>query len=121
MNLLRRGSKWLTGQMAEHASEPVTYRQGSVSVLIPSAMRIRRDVEVMDDDGMMTWVQVHEFRFEMRWLAAQQIGPRKGDLITETIDGDERRFEVMPVGGKPAWKDASNDGHWISVMTKAVM
>jgi hypothetical protein len=120
MNLLRRGSHWLTGRMEEHASEPLEYRQGRRSAMIPSAVKIRREVEAMDEDGFVTTIQVHEFRIRSELLKEQYITPRSGDELRETIDGETSIYQVMPTPGRPVARDMANDGHWISVMSKLV-
>ena len=120
MNLLDRGSRWLTGQMAQHAGTRVLFRRGSIAIMLEQVVKFRREVEVIDEDGIPTIIQVFEFRVSIEAFEIAGITPRTGDLLIETIDGDESNYEVMPTQGIPAVKDMANDRHYMSLMTKRV-
>lgn len=120
MNLLDRGSRWLSTQMAQHAGTRVVYRRGSKSILLTEVVKFRREVEVIDEDGMPTKIQVFEFRCMTEDFIADDIVPRPGDLMTEIAYHEESHYEVMPTQGLPAIKDAANDQHWLSILTKRI-
>jgi hypothetical protein len=120
MDMIRRGSQWLGGQLARHAATEITYRQGSASLSIPGATKVRRDIDVLDDDGMMTVVQVYEWRCSANAFAVAAIKPRMGDEIVEIEDGEESVYEVMPIAGMPATQEMSTHGHRLKIRTKLV-
>lgn len=120
MDILRRGTQWLGGQLARHAANEITYRQGATSLSLPGATKVRQDIEVLDDDGMMTIVQVYEWRVAAVAFAVAGIKPRIGDEIREVVDGDERVYEVMPISGMPAVQDMSTHGYRLKIRTKLV-
>lgn len=120
MNLLDRGSRWLTGQMVQHAGTRVLFRRGPISIMLDECVKFRREVEVIDEDGIPTIIQVFEFRVKAEAFELAGITPRTGDMLLEVIDGDESTYEVMPTQGVPSVKDMSNDRHYMSLMTKRV-
>jgi hypothetical protein len=120
MNLLDRGQRWLTGQMAQHAGTRVLFRRGPISIMLDRVVKLRREVEVIDEDGMPTIIQVFEFRVESEAFLLSGITPRTGDQLVETIDGEDSHYELMPTQGMPTVKDGSNDRHRMSLLTKRV-
>lgn len=121
MNLLDRGSRWLTGQMMQQGGCMITYIRDEATLARVTAVKIRREVEVWDEDGMPLRVLMIEFRIDRRDIYGTTLEPRSGDVIEEqTKDGDLYRYMVTPPQNRPMSKDMANDHHYLSVHTKQV-
>jgi hypothetical protein len=93
---------WLKRQLRDHASVLVTYRRGNTSVAVRATLGTSL-LRVQDGHG-----QTKVERVDRDFIIAKE------DLIlngqpTEPEDGDKIDlgsvcYEVMPIGGDPAWR-----------------
>lgn len=112
-NLLKQGLAFLTQQMTEYASEPITYRRGASSVDVQAVVG-RKLLRVEDADGgirveltdLDVCIPMDAFSFN----GVDRIEPARGDLIELTLPYDVQTFEVLPVGNEPAWRWADPIG-----------
>ena len=96
VNLLKQGSDWLGGVLAEHASGQVTYRRGLTDTAV-NAVHGKTDVEIADESGLTIQGAAKDFLI----LASQlPYEPEPGDVIV----ADGRQYEVMPLAGDSCWR-----------------
>jgi hypothetical protein len=114
---------------AEAAGGTVRYSRHGIYVDMITVAE-EQDYKIADESGVPTDVggavinvaNVHFRDFILRAadlvIDGKTITPRSGDKITETIQGNERTYEVMPAGqlGEASWLTA--DGSVLRVHTK---
>ena len=106
VNMLKTGLAYLTSQLANYASELVTYARGTDSVVVPAVIGHKL---LRIDDGMggvkLEWTDIDcIIPADQLILAGQRITPIRGDLIVVSTDYNEQTFEVLPYGMDPPWR-----------------
>ena len=120
-NLARWGSGWLLDQQKAHWSSPVLYARGAASVEVRAQIG-RTPFGVDSGAGMV----VEEVSRDFIVLAAdlvidgQQIEPRAGDRITETLRGRTFVYEVNSPGKGQPWRWDDDFGTAYRIYTKQV-
>jgi len=108
-------------QDADFFGSAVVVHRGGLTASV-TAIAEEEDNEVHDDQGMLTIVRsrnyviaASEYRF-----GGQVVEPRSSDRFVETVNGESRTYEAMPIGSLPAFQDSDGDGvRWL-VRTKRV-
>lgn len=121
-NLMQDGATWLGNRLKWHAGRTVTYRrsQGTVSLVGCVTMN---EYEVPNLDGLSTEVQSYDWTITAADLVIHgvQVTPQVGDQITETLNGTERIWEVLPVSqDKPCYEWLDTSGLLLLIHTKQV-
>lgn len=123
-NLLQRGAAFLAdkaGNLAV-AGRTVRYSRGPLSSEDINAVCTERRDEAVDEQGLITTLVNYDWTFtttEMD-IRGEQIEPRAGDRITETLDGTEYVYEVMPLPNKKTHEWADTSGIMTVVHTKRI-
>ena len=104
-DMLRDGQAWLAEKLKTHASRLVTYQRDDAEAELPATIG-RSFYEQDDGEGIVTRSQVRDFLIDTADLLLSPIGslPKRGDWILETEDGTTFTYEVMSLGGEPAWR-----------------
>ncbi|QDT62365.1 hypothetical protein SV7mr_49130 [Stieleria bergensis] len=104
-DMLRDGQAWLAEKLKTHASRLVTYQRDDAEADLPATIG-RSFYEQDDGEGIVTRSQVRDFLIDTADLLLSPIGslPKRGDWILETEDGATFTYEVMSLGGEPAWR-----------------
>ena len=104
-DLLQQANDWLASQRKAHASQSVTYRRGTDSVVVSASIGSTR-FEQEDRDGLVVRSQVRDYLIDVAdlVLSGGAIEPEVGDLIEETVGSQTHVYQVLPLGGEPAWR-----------------
>ena len=110
-NLMQRGASFLGSKLQTAAGRTVTIRQQQrVSAPITGWVASHQYQEV-GGDGSVTVVVIDDWTFVSSdvVIGGEQIEPREGCEIVETLDGFENKYEVLPVQNRPCteWLDTS--------------
>lgn len=121
MNLIQDAATWLAGQLKEAGGVTVSYRRGSGSVSLTATASMHR-YEVVDSEGfgIMALSRDYIVTAEDLLISSEEITPRSGDRIVETIRGTEMTFEVMAIGQLKEWEPVDTDGTMILIHTKKI-
>lgn len=120
-NLLQDGVTWLSAKLKTAAGVTVKYYRGSSYVEITATPSLH-EYEVVDEDGFATALTSRDYIITADDLviATATTAPRPGDRIIESINGESRTFEVMPLAAGQAYEPLDKDGELITVHTKRV-
>ena len=91
--------------------DSVVYARGESSVTITAiASEVNRFVESSSGVGVQISSRAYECNAADIVIGGEQVEPRNGDIITETIDGASHVYEVMPLSDEPCfdWLDAAH-------------
>lgn len=104
-DMLRDGQAWLAEKLKTYASRLVIYQRDDAVAELPATIG-RSFYEQDDGEGIVTRSQVRDFLIDTADLLLSPIGslPKRGDWILETEDGNTFTYEVMSLGGEPAWR-----------------
>lgn len=121
MSFLTEGNTFVAEQLAEHASETVTYRRGGSGGQTVSLAATRGTSEFTRQraEDLVAQPRILDFLFnaEDLVLAASQTEPRAGDEIITSAG----TFELASPGGdEPAWRWSDPDKIRIRVHTREV-
>lgn len=101
-DMIATGAAWLDDQRRRHMSVPVTYRPagGLFAVTMPATIGLSR-YETVDAAGQLLRYESRDYFISTVDLKAE---PKKGDTITELVDGDAHTYLVAgPPGGGNVW------------------
>lgn len=77
---------------------------------------VLRDYEVENESGMPEQVTFRDYLFarDQYAIAGVAVEPQRGDVIRETLSGEECEFTVLPAGKRPPaeWADESGS-RWL--------
>jgi hypothetical protein len=121
VDLLQIGSDWLSDQLQQHASRPVTYQRGVETV--PLGATIGRTVfELTGDEGIVERIESRDFLIPAvdLVLAGQTVLPERGDQIIETDINGTFTYEVMAPGDEPPWRYSDPYRKTLRVHTKLI-
>lgn len=104
-DMLRDGQAWLAEKLKMHASRLVIYQRDDAEAELPATIG-RSFYEQDDGEGIVTRSQVRDFLIDTADLLLSPIGslPKRGDWILETENGTTFTYELMSLGGEPAWR-----------------
>ena len=99
-------------------AETVTITRRAYPGTDAAAIVVARMYETVDEDGMMTAVQSHDFDFTATdyKVLTNQVAPVPGDKI---VDGNGQVFEALPLSGNQCFMILS-DGLILRVHTKRI-
>lgn len=122
-NLMQRGASWLGERLQTAAGRSVTYIRRGQSLSV-TGWPARVDYEVDDEDGIPRKVTFHDWTFTAADLDfdgdSEPFAARPGDQITETLDGRELTYEVMPPDTRPVAEWLDSAGVLVLIHTKLV-
>lgn len=99
------------------SGKSVTYYRAGGKVVPLMARGIVSSLEVVNDDGFGSQIEVRDFVITFAHLGFE---PRGGDVIRETISGITCSFEVLQIGNLSCWEPHDNDGVMIVIHTKKI-
>jgi hypothetical protein len=105
-NLLQRGATWLGTKLQAAGGRAVVYRRGTKSVAI-TVVPIERKQKVESDEGLGVELDIYDFKIVASELvlSGEATEPQLGDLMTETLNGHEYEWQVMPPDTEsPVWE-----------------
>ena len=113
--MLRDGAAWLTRQIANHASDPITYSRGAVSLSI-TATKGTTSFDSEQSDGSMIRFESIDYLIEAATLTPTMGLPQDGDLIH---DGDHT-YELLALNGAQPFRYSDRHRTIIRVHTKQI-
>ncbi len=120
-DLLQKGSEWLDGMRAAHASRPVAYVRGTDSVEV--AATVGRTVFRLDKGcGLVERVEARDYLVLAAdlVLGGRAALPKAGDRIREVEGNRAFVYEVMAPGGEPCWRWSDPYRRTLRIHTKHV-
>jgi len=118
--LLKEGAEFLAEVRDDHNSRQVTYSRGVFSVVVQAALG-RKLLRLGDEFGTvrMEWTgRDYIIRAVDLVLNSVVTLPLKGDLISDSVDGET--YKVLAPGDEPVWQPHDNHGVSLRVHTKLV-
>lgn len=123
MGLLNNAA-WLNDMLGCAAGVAITYTRGATTITITEASghaTVGREQSPSEREGgqRKEWFD-RDYLIQVASLAS--LGePQEGDLITETVNGNERLYKVMrPPTGERAWRFSDTEETCFRVHTKRV-
>src|SRR5690606_26772497 len=112
---------WLASQLQQAAGKSVTYKRGSLSVVL-TATPSTQVYEIVDTAGLSVEVTSRDYIFTRSELvlAGQAIEVRQQDIITEVVGSETVEHEVMLLGKRPVVEWMDTDGTMVMVHTKRI-
>ena len=79
-----------------------------------------RTEEIQNSDNVITEVLLRDYLIDVSDFdfGSGPVAPQVGDVITETINGITRYFEVLPTNGVPEYREHDRDGTTWRIHTK---
>lgn len=108
----------LADRLLERDGRSVSYTQASTTVTGITAVPQDEEYSVWDGEGGHTKIQSNDWILKLSDLDGLE--PRPGDRVTETRNGVERVYEVMPIDKRPAAEDHDNAGVMVVVHSKRI-
>lgn len=121
-NILQRGATWLGTKLQTAAGRSVQIqRRGKLSAAITASV-VGKEYEVIDGDGIPQQILHYDWTFTTAEIVLDTaaVDLRTGDLIIETLNGVEQKFEILPIGKKPCTEWADTAGILTLVHTKRI-
>ena len=114
-NMLRDGATWLTKQLLDNASDPITYSRGAVSLTMCATIG-NTAFDSEQADGSMIRFESRDYIFEAAKLVPLLGLPQDGDLIH---DGDHT-YELLALNGAQPFRYSDRHRTLLRVHTKQV-
>lgn len=122
-NRLAVAAERLTQRLGDHASESIIYSTAAGSVLLELSASIgSTPAEQEAEGGVVYRTELRDYLISSADLATDglRFEPKAGDLIIQTINEEERVFEVVSVGGEPPFRYCDPGKARLRVHTKSV-
>jgi hypothetical protein len=118
-NLMQRAAGWLIDKLQDSAGREIVYRQGAAVMREMIGVPAEESYKVSGSDGTFTWFRSTDWLLSTDGLL--EITPRPGDQITETLNGIERIYQVLPISDdEPCWRQADNSNVFLVVHTQRI-
>lgn len=101
-DMIADGARWLDDQRRLHMAVNVTYRPaaGLFAVTVPATIGLSR-YETVDAAGQLLRYESRDYFISTRDMKHE---PKRGDTITELVDGNAQSYLVAgPPGGGNVW------------------
>lgn len=120
-NLLQDGAAWLADRLIDHAGVSIAYQRGASSVAITATASMHR-YDVVDTEGFGITALSRDYlvRAADLVIGGDEVVPRSGDRVTETIRGVSQTFEVMAIGQLKEFEPVDTDGTLLKIHTKKI-
>jgi hypothetical protein len=122
-NLLQRGAAILGDRLQSAAGRSVTYTRRGQS-LTATGWPAKQDYIIDNDAGIPQSVTFYDWTFATADLAfdddPETFAARAGDQITETLNGQDLTYEVMPPGDRPVAEGLDTAGVLTLIHTKLI-
>jgi hypothetical protein len=121
MTLLSRGLAFLRSKLAEGAGVSVVYSRGATSGTITAWVGTTLFTGQVRDGigGFVEWGE-RDYLFPLSAISTSFTEPRRGDRITETINGVSMTFEIQGPQGEVAWRYSDSERKLVRVHCKRV-
>lgn len=121
VDLIQNGIKWLAGRLLDTVSRTVEYHRGQDAVSLQAIIG-RTVFEIVDSSGIVERYESRDFIVpaDALVLAGEQIVPRRGDWIVETIGVASLTYEVMAPENEPVWAYTDAYHQMIRIHTKKI-
>lgn len=110
-NLFQTSAAWLSDKLQQHAGRSVTYTTATGSVAITASPAMHEYTVTDVDTGVVTSVAGYDWIVEAAELviSGSQVEPNEDHTISETLDGVDYVYAVLPIGNRPCceWLDSS--------------
>lgn len=118
-NLMQRSATWISDRMQAVAGRTITYIRGPATSVTAVGVPVEERYKTVGDDGCLTWF--HSTDWCIAAADLDELTPRPGDRISETLNGDERVYEVLPISdAEPCFKPTDTSGIRVTVHTKRI-
>lgn len=117
MGLLTKGRQFITRSIKGEGQTVIYQRRGAAPLSL-TMTGSHQTYEVTDEEGITSTSMVRDYLFAMADMTVGE--PRPGDVIRETISGEDQTFEVLPLGDRPCWEWADSERMMAKVHTKRV-
>jgi hypothetical protein len=117
-NMLREGAAWLTKQLLENASDPITYSRGSVSLTLCATIG-STSFDSEQADGTITRFESRDYILQAQEAAKllETLGlPEDGDLINDGVN----TYEALALTGAQPFRHSDRHRTIIRVHTKQI-
>ena len=122
-NLMQRGAAWLGEQMQTAAGRSVLYTRRGQS-FTATGWPAKIEYEVDDEQGIPRRTTFYDWTFTAADLDfaddSDPFAARAGDQLTETLNGEDLTYEVMPPGKQPVSEWLDSGGECVLIHTKIV-
>ena len=108
----------MADRLLERDGRSVTYTQASTTVTGITSTPMDEEYSIWDGEGGHTKIQSNDWIFKLSDLDG--LTPFPGDRITETRNGVERVYEVMPIDKRPCVEDHDSGGVMVVVHSKRI-
>lgn len=121
MGLLSGAQSWLTSTLRTDAGVTVTYsRTGQTSLTLTAMVGRTAFSQIPGNDAGGAAVIWGDRDYFVRVADLTYGEPRKGDRITEVINGVAVTFECQAPGGEPCWRYSDQERTLYRIHTKRV-
>jgi len=111
LNLMQRSATWFGGRLKQVAGRSVILRRGPTATVTITGTVSLHAYTTIGDQGIEISVVADDWVFTASDLVIRgaTIEPRDGDMIIESLEGFENKYQVLPVAGRPSveWLDSS--------------
>ena len=120
-DLLSQASTWLEGMRHTHASRPVVYQRGEVSLTLNATIG-RTVFQVLSAEGAVEQVERRDYLVRAVDLVFGGVRtvPLAGDRIRESRDGKEYVYEAVATGQEKHFRPSDPGGVTLRVHTALV-
>jgi hypothetical protein len=104
--LLDRGQAALLRRQKQAAGRDIIYSRGSEAITLTVWIGDNAAFSRTEEPAATVSWNERDYLFDAADLvmAGQQTTPKKGNRITETIDGQDVAYELRPRDAEPAWR-----------------
>jgi len=108
-NVFQNAASWLAGQLKQHAGRTVTLKRNGIESESITGWVSQKQYRTFGPDGSQSLETSFEWSFQADDLiwSGEQVVPRCGDVIAETLNGTRIEYEVLPDVDRPEtqWSD----------------
>lgn len=122
-NLLQRGAAFLDSKLKTAAGRTIVYHRGQLSSAAITAVNNHHEETIVDAEGFATKVNIESWIVTTTDLVirGEQIKPERRDWITETLNGEEIEYEVLPISAmRPEYEKTDSSNLMTTIHTKRV-
>lgn len=123
-NLMERAQTVSSTWSQAAAGYELTYSRAGQAVTLTGWPGQKYEYEVIDDSGVITLAVSDSWRFNRSELVfaddSDQFAVRPGDQITQSLNGEDTTYEVMPPGKGPLSKRIGAAEMQIEIYVKVV-
>ena len=115
--LMQNAADWLGDRLKTAAGRTVTIRQGRTTLSDVTGWCSMHS-EMVDGEVLPIAIRSYDWSFKKEDLGTLKL--RNGGTITETLDGEQVVYEIIPMGDEPAMERMDTSGILVTVHTKII-